>query len=86
MLSIGLVMAGHGIGTISPEAYAVEQPYLRYHVYANATIVACVGDSITAGYLSSPGMSYPTQMQKLHEGLVVWVSRCATAYRTMILE
>ena len=27
--------------------------------------VACVGDSITQGYLASRGMDYPTQMQKL---------------------
>ena len=32
---------------------------------ANATKVACVGDSITAGYLSSCGLDYPHQLQTL---------------------
>lgn len=32
---------------------------------ANVTTVACVGDSITQGYLSSGGMTYPNQLQKL---------------------
>ena len=31
----------------------------------NATKVACVGDSITAGYLSSCGLNYPNQLQTL---------------------
>jgi hypothetical protein len=31
----------------------------------NATTVACVGDSITAGYLSSCGLTYPAQLQQL---------------------
>jgi acyl-CoA thioesterase I len=33
--------------------------------YANATKVACVGDSITAGYLSSCELDYPNQLQRL---------------------
>lgn len=32
---------------------------------ASAKIVACVGDSITAGYLSSCGLNYPNQLQQL---------------------
>eukprot|EP01046_Picozoa_sp_COSAG06_P005936 COSAG06_NODE_271_length_18677_cov_157.113360_7_plen_369_part_00 len=31
----------------------------------SATTVACVGDSITAGYLSSCGLNYPNQLQAL---------------------
>lgn len=33
--------------------------------YPNATIVAAVGDSITAGYLSSCGENYPNQLQRM---------------------
>ena len=32
---------------------------------SSAVIIACVGDSITQGYLSSNGGDYPTQLQKL---------------------
>lgn len=35
------------------------------HPTPNATKVACVGDSITAGYLSSCGLNYPNQLQSL---------------------
>ena len=31
----------------------------------NATVVACVGDSITQGYLSSNGADYPHQLQRM---------------------
>lgn len=35
------------------------------HPLPSATKVACVGDSITAGYLSSCGLDYPAQLQSL---------------------
>ena len=50
---------------------------------AQATKVACVGDSITAGYLSSCGLTYPNQLQTLF-GEKYNVSNYGSGGKTML--
>lgn len=51
----------------------------------DATTVACVGDSITAGYLSSCGLNYPNQLQALL-GKQYAVTNYGVGGRTMLKE
>ena len=47
----------------SPDCQCPKLPHVT--PLPSATKVACVGDSITAGYLSSCGLDYPSQLQRL---------------------